>query len=279
MSELEKREGLSRYDSMPTEELQEILLKHLNGELETEPDTQDLFEIMEVLSKRRKTENPQAFRSNEEAFAEFVAYYMPKETEKPAQPKRSILSSRLLRTAAAVLAIVLILTLGTTVTAKAFNFDIWGKFAIWTKEFFHFTDDSGVNAPKPDKEVSVEYNQLREALMTHNLDEKIIPSWLPDGYRHKDVTVMTSPFERSIVAIYERDNMELIIRIRQTFGVEPEQVEKNDSLLEIYAANDINYYIFSNTETLQAAWVMGEFECQIIGRITIDEMKAMIDSI
>lgn len=279
MSELEKREGLSRYDSMPTEELQEILLKHLNGELETEPDTQDLFEIMEVLSKRRKTENPQAFRSNEEAFAEFVAYYMPKETEKPAQPKRSILSSRLLRTAAAVLAIVLLLTLGTTVTAKAFNFDIWGKFAIWTKEFFHFTDDSSINDPKPDKEHSIEYNQLREILAEYKIDESIMPSWLPDRYKHKDITVVSSPFERSIVAIYERDNVELVIQIRQIVGKIPEQIEKNDSLLEVYTANNVNYYIFSNTETLQVAWVIGESECQIIGKITIEEIKAMIDSI
>ena len=279
MSELEKREGLSRYDSMPTEELQEILLKHLNGELETEPDTQDLFEIMEVLSKRRKEENPQAFRSNEEAFAEFVAYYMPKETEKPAQPKRSIFSSRLLRTAAAVLAIVLILTLGMTVTAKAFNFDIWGKFAIWTKEIFQFTDTSSFNDPKPDKEFSIEYNQLREILAARSIDEKMLPTWLPDGYKHKDVIVMDSPFERTILAIYERDNVELVIQIQQFVGIEPGQIEKDDSLLEIYTVNDINYYIFSNNARLQAAWVIGEFECQIIGKITIDELKAMIDSI
>lgn len=279
MSELEKREGLSRYDSMPTEELQEILLKHLNGELETEPDTQDLFEIMEVLSKRRKTENPQAFRSNEEAFAEFVAYYMPKETEKPAQPKRSIFSSRLLRTAAAVLAIVLVLTFGMTVTAKAFNFDIWGRFAIWTKEFFHFTDDSGVTDPKPSKTDSLEYQQLREALSKHGITAKIVPSWLPEGYKYKDIVVMNSPFERSIVAIYERDNVELVIQIQQFVGIDPGQIEKSDSLLEIYTVNDINYYIFSNNTRLQAAWVIGEFECQIIGKITIDELKTMIDSI
>lgn len=279
MSELEKREGISRYDSMPTEELQEILLKHLNGELETEPDTQDLFEIMEVLSKRRKTENPQAFRSNEEAFAEFVAYYMPKETEKPAHPKRSIFSSRLLRTAAAVLAIVLVLTLGMTVTAKAFNFDIWGKFAIWTKEIFQFSDTSSPGVTETKKEYSIEYDQLRETLAEYKIDESIAPSRLPDGYKHKDVTVMASPFERSIVAIYERDNVELIIRIHQSLGVGPEQIEKDDSLLEIYTANDVNYYIFSNNARLQAAWVFGEFECQIIGKITIDELKAMIDSI
>lgn len=279
MSELEKREGLSRYDSMPTEELQEILLKHLNGELETEPDTQDLFEIMEVLSKRRKTENPQAFRSNEEAFAEFVAYYMPKEKEVKAQPKTIKFPTRLLKTVAAVLAVVVIFVTGTTVTAKAFDFDIWEKFASWTKEIFHFTDTSGANDPEPGKTDSVEYQQLREALSKYGITAEVVPSWLPNGYKHKDIMVMNSPFERSIMAIYERDNVELIIRIRQVITGKADQVEKSDDLLETYIINGIKYYIFSNTETLQATWVNGEFECFIVGSISIEEMKTMIDSI
>lgn len=279
MSELEKREGLSRHDSMPTEELQEILLKHLNGELETEPDTQDLFEIMEVLSKRRKEENPQAFRSNEEAFAEFVAYYMPKETEKPAQPKRSIFSSRLLRTAAAVLAIVLILTLGMTVTAQAFHFDLWGKIASWTKEIFHFSDVSGPDVTEPDNDYSIEYEQLRVALAEYNIDKSIMPTWLPNGYKHKDVTVKASPKARFIQAVYENNNVELIITIRQTIGVPAHQVEKTEDLLEIYTSNSIDYYLFSNTDTLHVVWSIGEFECKIVGEITVEEMKEMINSI
>lgn len=279
MSELEKREGLSRYDSMPTEELQEILLKHLNGELETEPDTQDLFEIMEVLSKRRKTENPQAFRSNEEAFAEFVAYYMPKEKEVKAQPKTIKFPTRLLKAVAAILAVVVIFVTSTTVTAKAFDFDIWEKFASWTKEIFHFTDTSGYDDPKPDKEYSKEYNQLREILAEYEIDESIAPAWLPDGYKHKDIMAMNSPFERSVVAIYENNNVELIIRIRQVIGGKADQVEKNDDLLETYVVDGVEYYIFSNTETTQAAWVNGELECLIIGHIAVDELKAMIDSI
>ena len=73
--------------------------------------------------------------------------------------------------------------------------------------------------------------------------------------------------------------MELVIQIQQFVGIDPGQIEKSDSLLEIYTVNDINYYIFSNNTRLQAAWVIGEFECQIIGKITIDELKTMIDSI
>ena len=279
MSELEKRENRSRYDSMSTEELQEILRKHTHSELETEPDTQDLFEIMEVLSKRRQEENPQAFLSDEEAFAEFKQYYMPKEKNVSAQPKTFRMPTRLLRTVAAVLAVVLVLTVGMTVTANAFRFDLWGKIANWTKEIFHFSDVSGPDVTEPDQTDAIEYRQLYEALKEFEISERIAPSWLPDGYKHKDITVKTSPKMRSIYAVYKNNNAELIISIRQTIGVPAKQVEKTEDLLEIYTANGVDYYIFSNTDTLHVVWSIGEFECKIVGETTIEEMKAMIDSI
>ena len=279
MSELEKREDLSRFDSMSTEELQEILRKHTHGELETEPDTQDLFEIMEVLSKRRQQQNPQAFRSDEEAFAEFRKYYLPKEGKAVTQHKTMKFPSRLLRTIAAILAVVLILTAGTAITAKALNYDIWRKFASWTTEIFNFKDSSGNNNAAPDKIFSVEYDQLREEFAKNGIDEDIMPGWLPDGYVHKNIMVIESPKARSIYAIYEHNTVELIISIRQTIGIPAHQVEKNENLLEIYTASGIEYYIFSNTETLQVTWILGEFECEIVGKITEEELKAMIDSI
>ena len=279
MSELEKREDLSRFDSMSTEELQEILRKHTHGELETEPDTQDLFVIMEVLSKRRQQQNPQAFRSDEEAFAEFRKHYMPKEGKTVTQHKTVKFPSRLLRTIAAVLAVVLILTAGTTITAKAFNYDVWKKFANWTTEFFQFRNVSGTGVAEPDQTDSIEYLQLYDVLAEFGINEKIAPSWLPEGYIHKDIMVTTSPKATTIYAIYESNNLELIISIRQTIGIPAHQVEKNEDLLEIYAVNGVEYFIFSNTQTLQTTWVLGEFECEIIGDITIEEMRAMIDSI
>ena len=152
MSEMEKRKDFSRYDSMTTEELQEILRKHAYGELETEPDTQELFDIMEVLSDRRQKQEPQAFRSDEEAFAEFCEYYMPKE-KKEARPKVVRFPNRVFRTVAAVLAVVLIFAAGITITAEAFRFDILGKFANWTKEIFRFSD---TQTTEPEKENNLE---------------------------------------------------------------------------------------------------------------------------
>ena len=276
MSELNKRAEFARYDSMTTEELQEILRKHAHDELETEPDTDELYYIMEVLARRREEEDPQAFRSDEEALADFRKNYLPKET----QAKVVRFPNRALRVAAAVLTIVVILVVGTSVTAEAFHIDIWGKFATWTMEIFQFTDNpQGTNAANPEKENNLELKSLQDALAEYEDTQKMIPTWLPEGYLKSDLKVINTPRVRTFSAVFEKDGLELIIKICQTIGVPAEQVEKNDNLLEVYVVDGVEYYIFSNTETLQAAWSIGEFECIIGGKITLEEMKKMIDSI
>lgn len=279
MSEMEKREEISRYDSMSTEELQEILRKHAHDELDTEPETDEMFEIMEVLSVRRKQQDPQAFRSDEEALAEFRQHYMPKEKEE-SKSKVIKFPNRIFRTVAAGLAIVLIVTLGTSVTAEAFQIDIWGKFATWTKEIFQFADNpQGTTATNPEKENNVELNSLHDALAKQKITEKLVPTWMPEGYICKDLRVKDSPRALNISATYVKNGSDLIIKIRQTIGVQAPQTEKNDDFLELYVVDGVEYYIFSNTETLQAAWSIGEFECLMIGKITLEEVKMMIDSI
>ena len=279
MSELNNRAEFSHYDSLPTEELQEILRKHANGELQTEPDTDELYYIMEVLARRREEEDPQAFRSDEEAYAEFCEHYMPKEN-KETRPKVIRFPNRFLKTVAAVLAIVLILALGTSITAEAFHVDIWGKLANWTKEIFLFTDlPQGTKPGNPEKEYNAELKSLQDALNDHGIKESPVPTWMPEGYKSKDIKIINSPRVRNINAIYENNGSELIIKFRQTIGVQAPQTEKNDDFLELYVVDGVEYYIFSNTETLQAAWSIGEFECIIGGNITLEEIKAMIDSI
>ena len=113
----------------------------------------------------------------------------------------------------------------------------------------------------------------------HGVKENLVPTWMPKGYKNKDLKITSSPRVLNINAIYEINDERLIIKIRQTIGVQAPQVEKNDDFLEVYVVDGVEYYIFSNTETLQAAWSIGEFECGISGKITLEEMKKMIDSI
>jgi hypothetical protein len=279
MSEMKGCAEFAKYDTMPTEDLQEILRKHAHDDLQVQMDVEELYYIMEVLADRRYDTPEQAAKETEEAYARFRKHYMPRAMQ-AGRAKVVRFPNRAFRMTAAVLAIVLILVVGTSVTAEAFRIDIWGKFATWTKEIFQFTDNpQGTTAANPEQEYNAELKSLQEALNDHGSKEKLAPTWMPEGYKSIDLQIVSTPRVRNISAVYEKEGSDLIIKICQTIGVPAEQVEKNDNLLEVYVVDGVEYYIFSNTENLQAAWSIGEFECLVIGKITLEEMKMMIDSI
>ena len=281
MSEINSRESYPRYDEMTTEQLREILRKHAHGELEKEPDTEELFYIMEVLANR-ESENPEKqIQSTEEAYETFVKHYVPEMAEeKPIPfPQRGAVATRWMKRVA-VVAIVFVALTTAAVSAKAFAPDFWEKVAIWTKEFFRFEDvTNGMEGQEPDEEANIELNSLREALDQHGVVERLVPDWIPEGYTCVDVNAHVTPKSFSVFAMYESEDSQLIIQIRQAVGATPQQIEKNENLIEVYKADDIDYYIFSNNDSAQIAWINGEYECLIIGNLTMEEIKRIIDSI
>lgn len=281
MSEMNSRESYTRYDEMTTEQLREILRKHAHGELEKEPDTEELYYIMEVLANR-ESENPEnQIKSTEEAYATFVKHYAPEMAEeKPISfSKRGTVAARWMKRVA-VVAIICVALTTAAVSAKAFAPDFWEKVATWTREFFRFEDvTNGTEGDTPDVENNVELNSLRDAISQYNAAEGLMPNWIPEGYFCTSVNAKESPKTLLISAAYEKDSEQLFIRIRQELGSDPVQIEKNEDLIEIYTADGVDYYIFSNNKTLQTAWIVGEYECIIIGKLTLEDMKKVIDSI
>ena len=281
MSEMNSRESYARYDEMTTEQLREILRKHAHGELEKEPDTEELFYIMEVLADRESTNPETQIKSTEEAYATFVKHYAPEMAEAKPIPfsKRGTVAARWMKRVA-VVAIVCISLTTAAISAKAFAPDFWEKVAYWTREFFHFENVSdGTEGQEPDKDVNMELNSLQEALDKYNVSDGLRPNWIPAGYICVDVRTAETPKARTISAVYDCDGEQFIIQIRQVLAGEPYQVEKSEDLIEIYCADGVDYYIFSNMDTMHIAWVNGEYECLIVGKISIDEVKKVIDSI
>jgi hypothetical protein len=281
MSEMNSRESYTRYDDMTTDQLREILRKHAHGELEKEPDTEELFYIMEVLESR-ESENPEKqIKSTEEAYSTFVKHYAPEMAEGKPIPfsKHGTIATRWMKRVAVIAVIFATLTVAA-VTADAFAPDFWEKVAIWTKEFFRFEGmTDGTEGKEPETENNAELDSLREAIGKYTQADGLMPDWIPRGYVCTSVEAKETPKARRISAIYEKDGERLIIQIRQEFGSDPFQIEKNEDLIEIYTADGVDYYIFSNYEILQTAWIVGEFECIISGKITFDEMRRIIDSI
>lgn len=137
----------------------------------------------------------------------------------------------------------------------------------------------GTTAANPEKENNLELKSLQDALTQAEITEKLVPTWIPDGYKSKDLKISNTPRALTINAAFEKNDEKLIINIRRTIGTPANQVETSDDLIEIYTVKGIDYYIFSNNKGLQAAWSNGDCECLIIGTITVEEMKMMINSI
>lgn len=280
MTEMNSREDYSHYDDMTTAQLQEILRKHAHGELETTPDTEELFYIMGVLRDREKSNPDKKFKSTEEAYKTFVKYYAPEMAEGKAIPFTKRHPVARWATRAAVVAAVCATLTVAAVSADAFVPGWWDRVSAWTKEIFSFENTlDGTEGKEPDKQHNLALLSLQETLDLYNITQPLAPSWLPDGYVDVDLKSQRTPREVTISAVYKNEEMQLVIKIRQIVGAKELKIEKTDGLIEVYSVNGIEYFLFENNGVMQAAWAVDEFECLITADLTIDEMKSIVDSI
>ncbi len=278
MSEKQNRGigDLSKYDTMTTEELEEILRLDALAPEEQESDTEMILYIMEVLAERKRNMS-HTQKSAHEAYESFKQNYMPEEDnneisyQEPVKAKRGF--PRWVRSIAAVAAVVVILVLGS-VTAKAFGFNIWETVVRWTQETFHF-GEWGNN----DEHNNLTYASLQEALEKGNTPTELVPTWFPDGYELVDVTVNQMPLKKVYRAKYTKGDLFLTITIQDYLNGDPVYVEQKEGLEEEYGVSGITYYLFADNDVCKAVWINGSYECDILGNVTIEELKLMIDSI
>lgn len=271
-------QNYSEYDAMSTEQLQEILRLDAHCTDGIGMDTDELFYIMEVLSAREENSGTNSGKTVQEAYDSFRKHYLPQEDPAPVSRKSNVMPAWLRQAVAAVAVLAIFIT--TTVTVNAFGFDLWGKVAQWSEDFFRFQDETqATTLPDPEKNTPIEFKTLQDALDTYNISQRLAPTWIPAGYFLDEVEYFESPREVSVYAYYKTGHSDLTISIRRLVGTIPEDIEISENLIEAYEANGVTYYIFSNNANLQAAWVLEEYECLIIGRLTIDEMKAILNSI
>ena len=282
MSENQYRrlQELSKFDTMTTEELEEILRLDAETPDEQESDTKMLLYIMGILADRRK-KTGHTGKTALEAYESFKKHYLPEVENDPIAPtekvKPRVRTLRWLRALSAAAAVLMIIVLGT-VTAKAFGVDVWQSVVKWTQETFHFGDGLAT-VDGPEGTGSLQHTSLQEVLISAGIDTELAPTLIPDGYQLTDITVDQTPMQDVYIAIYRNGEHELKITVRNHLNSNPQYVEQSDDLIETYESSGIIYYIFSNNERTQVVWITDSFECYIFGDATIEEMKMMIDSI
>ena len=264
----------SKYDSMSIGELEEILRADAQGPERADSDVDEILYAMEVLAKKRR-ENGIAGKTALEAYQEFQQHYLPM-VEEESKPRRKSNVIPFRRIAAVVASLVLVFSL--SITANAFSFkDVWDAVVTWAQETFSFSMGVEVSEPTPDD--CEAYTSLQSVLDEEKITVSLIPSWIPGGYLLKDIRIDENPVQKTYVGMYLKEKTSLKICVQSFLLGSPEQIEKSADFQETYCKNGIDFYLFANHDQTRAMWIIDTYECSISGELSIEEIKAMIDSI
>ncbi|MDR0951375.1 MAG: DUF4367 domain-containing protein [Oscillospiraceae bacterium] len=280
-----------QFDKMNTAQLKEILRRDSQLPENEDSDMDAILYIMDVIAKRG--EDCAEFTNAEKAWDIFNESYSIQESDgkslyefdsdelnqtasldRDRQPNTRHFRG-LLRVAviAAILAATLLIG---TVSAYAMGYDLWGAVADWTKDIFSFTT---VSEEKFYGEAGIVDALNTIDLIEYGVTERVLPTWLPDGYKYSGSDLFEKSARTVIRYFYTRDNSEICVSIVVLSSPTMRHIEKNDSDVIIYTAGNTEHYIMNNLEETNIAWVTGNCECSIIGDFSIEEAKQIIDSI
>lgn len=277
MAENQDRENRerSKYDTMTTEELSELLRLDSEAPDGQSLDTESLLYIMEVLAERNRGN---CGKTAQEAWVSFQQNYLPNvqtvETPKDS-PKRGKLW---LRRAVAVAAVVAVLVCIPLASFAGGWKDVWNATAKWTKDTFYFERTRETEATKPSVVVG-DYESLQQAFAETGRECNFLPTWIPDRFELDEIIVDESPVHNAYVGVYCCGEKYIQIGAIYHMGTGSGIGEKSEGAVEIYETADNRYYIYNNLDRLCAAWVYDNYECHITGDLSVEEMKMMIDSI
>lgn len=280
MPEIQNRgeRDFSRYDEMDEEQLRQILREDASKPEGEESDMELMLYIMEVLAGRRKERNQQ--RDPEAALESFRENYCTDKENSLISEDVPAVGKRGWKRGLIAVAAMLVLVIGCLITVDAFGADVWEIVAKWTQETFHFGYAGQVEEPSGPSPV---YNNpcasLQETLEKYQVVVPVVPTWMPDGYIEDEVRFTQTPRQRLFVANYRCGEKVMSIRIADYVDSSPSQIEKSDALLEIYPAAGVDYYIFRNSDRIQAVWIVENYECCLVGAVSLSEIHGIIDSI
>ena len=271
----------SHLDKLSTEELQEILRQDSLLD-DDSSDIDAILYITDLLVKRSDSSNNSkdveaAWKSFKENYYPYISdpeplysFDSPEDEVVKAKPRHL---SRAMKTlsVAAVLAVVII---SGSLTASAFGYNLWGAVAEWTRDTFGFTQSSQSNGIYP-------FENLRDALAAYDIDEPIVPQWIPDGYGEDTVQAAETPDSKIIVAVSKYGSKEIKFEVK--IFDDPSNrhwlYEMFEDDVEKYSSNGIDFYIMKNDDFTRVSWAVGNNECSILCSLEPKEIYRMVDSI
>lgn len=273
-----------RFDLLSNEEL-EILLQAFFAALDAEQmDYDAIMYISELLAEREGANEETSQENVEIAKVEFFKHYYPLKDEKTLydfdddeQKNKNIkekvglvpFHKRLWRGFASAAAVFVLFLFVGTVTAYALGYNPVQYIGRWNNEHFWLE--------------SVPITQeLANTVAEYDNEIACVPKWLPDGYVAKDLRISEQDFYTTIRSDFYKDvnSNELYIDYRIYSSSDQMSLYEKDSREVIeYVYSGITHYIMNNLDSTTIVWYNGNMESSIVGNISLDEAKKIINSI
>lgn len=287
--EANKKRDYSRYDQMSTAELEQLLRLDFQASEDGDSDLDCILYISGLLAKRQGPANPDA------AWEQLQNKYLPysngrslydlgdgDSVQAPEAGQRSAFPTpvrrRRLRRLALLAAILTACLLGG-IAAQAAGVDVLGAIARWTDETFQFVslESGGGSASSQGQE---DAGQPQSVLQTLGMDG-MFPTWHPDGFAPGGIKI--TELNTKVCANMTFYGEDRTYSVWVDHFIQPNgntgTFEKDSNPVEEYIHNGQVFYILSNLDTLTATTYDGEFMVSIAGALTLEEIKAVIDSI
>ncbi|MGB8455946.1 MAG: DUF4367 domain-containing protein [Anaerocolumna sp.] len=290
-----KHQNYSIFDSMSTEELENILQADAQLLSEEDSDTDAILYIMEVIAKRENEHPTGRFTDVQVAWTSFEHNYLPyiendksiyefedsdiDITQKPLKEFFSLQRKHRMIRFACTAAIFVAVLLAGNMTAKAFGIDLFGTVAMWTKDTFSFSSSVPHETTSDVQGSSEATKTLQNILEEYGITSDLIPTWLPDGYSFKSNDIYETPARTSFYAIYNCEEGEISVKITSLSKPVRSIIEKDNNEVTVYSVNGIEHYIMTNLKITNVVWTNGTYEGSISGNFSLEEAKKMIDSI
>lgn len=125
-----------------------------------------------------------------------------------------------------------------------------------------------------------EYLSLRDALDKNDAFDAQCPTWIPESYIIKDVSVKSVEYAKKFSANYHGTKGDLSIKIVYIDSATAvSSVETLPGSCETVTINGQDYVFASNADYRKAIWSTGKYSYTILGHVTDDELTDMIKSI
>ncbi len=119
--------------------------------------------------------------------------------------------------------------------------------------------------------------RIPSILASLGIDEPLYPTWLPTDMARTEYVFEEKPF--FLHEAYSGNDRFLSITISPITGSETAVYQKAGSNPEEFSINNTVFFIFENTNEITAVWYTESYTTLIVGNITFDEMKQIIDSV